>query len=125
MKARVGANIRAARKKRNMSQVELARALGVSSSTVCDWEKGRSYPSIENLRAIAATTKESLSFLGADFLPGRNTLEAAAKQLGARLGHRLVDALLSMPEARLRREVASIVGEFYAEGGRIDSRSNG
>lgn len=36
-----------------MRQVQLAKLLGVSQSTVCSWECGRKFPSTENLMKLA------------------------------------------------------------------------
>ena len=40
----VGLLIARARHRKDMTQVEFARALGVSPSTVANWERGASYP---------------------------------------------------------------------------------
>ena len=40
----VGRIIAGARQRRKMSQAELAKALGVSPSTVANWERGAAYP---------------------------------------------------------------------------------
>lgn len=40
----VGLTIARARQRRRMTQRELADALGVSASTVANWERGASYP---------------------------------------------------------------------------------
>ncbi len=41
------------RKKRNVTQEELAKALFVSRTAVSKWESGRGYPNIDSLKAIA------------------------------------------------------------------------
>jgi transcriptional regulator with XRE-family HTH domain len=40
----IGARIAERRHQRDMTQIELAEALGVSPSTVANWERGASYP---------------------------------------------------------------------------------
>lgn len=40
----VGILIARARQRRRMTQIQLAEALGVSPSTVADWERGKAYP---------------------------------------------------------------------------------
>ena len=42
----------AARKNANMTQRELANACGVSESTVSNWEKGKSEPTVSQARKI-------------------------------------------------------------------------
>ena len=42
------------RKKKGITQEELASSLYVSRTAVSKWESGRGYPSIESLRAIAS-----------------------------------------------------------------------
>ena len=45
-----------ARKIANLTQKELAFAVGVSESTVISWEKGRSEPTISQAKAIGEVT---------------------------------------------------------------------
>ena len=42
------------RKKKGLTQEELAKSLYVSRTAISKWESGRGYPSIESLKAIAA-----------------------------------------------------------------------
>lgn len=37
------------RKQRDWTQVQVAQKLGISPQVVCDWEKGRSFPSRDSL----------------------------------------------------------------------------
>lgn len=39
-----GARLRRLRKERNMKQRQLAGKIGVVTDTICNWEKGHSYP---------------------------------------------------------------------------------
>ncbi len=48
----LGENIRNQRQIRRISQVELARALGVSKQSVCNWENNNIMPSIDMLLKI-------------------------------------------------------------------------
>ena len=52
-----------ARRQKNISQEELAEALGVSRQTVCKWETGATYPDIDKLCEIAAFLGVSTSYL--------------------------------------------------------------
>lgn len=40
----LGNNIRAVRKEKKLSQVELGKAVGVSRSTIANWEKRKNFP---------------------------------------------------------------------------------
>ncbi len=51
------------RKRRGMTQAELAAALGVSSQAVSKWENGRSCPDIQLLPQIAALFDVSIEEL--------------------------------------------------------------
>ena len=44
----------AARKMANLTQKQLADICNVSESTVCNWEKGRTEPTVSQARAICA-----------------------------------------------------------------------
>ena len=47
-------NLQALRKRRGLTQEELAQVLYVSRAAVSKWESGRGYPNIDSLKAIAA-----------------------------------------------------------------------
>ena len=53
MKLMIGENIRAYRKKHDLTQEELAERLGVTYQSVSRWENGATYPDLELLPAIA------------------------------------------------------------------------
>jgi transcriptional regulator with XRE-family HTH domain len=52
--------IRQLRESRGWSQEQLAKELGVSHSTVYNWEKGRTMPRVPHLQAIARTFNVSM-----------------------------------------------------------------
>lgn len=56
-----------ARKIAGMTQIDLAKALGVSESTVINWEKGRSEPTVNQAIQIAEAVKRPLDSI--IFLP--------------------------------------------------------
>lgn len=56
-------NIRKLRLARNMSQVELAKKLGVSKQSVSNWENDNIQPSVEMLMKIAACLNTSTDLL--------------------------------------------------------------
>ncbi len=53
----LGEKAREARIKKNMSQVEVAKALGVSSAFICQVETGKKKPSSENLIKLSQLLK--------------------------------------------------------------------
>lgn len=55
--------IKELREENNLTQKELASKLGVSNSTVCDWEKGRSQPDLETLKRIACFFEVKTDYL--------------------------------------------------------------
>jgi transcriptional regulator with XRE-family HTH domain len=57
---RLGAAVKARRKKLGISVAELADALGVSEATIYDWEKGRRTLDINYMPAIAFALKTSI-----------------------------------------------------------------
>lgn len=46
-------SIRALREAAGMKQYELAARMGVKQASVCAWESGENYPSVENLMKLA------------------------------------------------------------------------
>ena len=59
----IGMTIAALRKKEHLSQVELAKALNVSSKTVSKWEKGLGYPEITQFPALSEFFGVTIDFL--------------------------------------------------------------
>ena len=58
-----------ARKIANLTQKQLAVAVGVSESTVVNWEKGRTEPTVSQAKAIGEATGiayDNIIFLTAD-----------------------------------------------------------
>lgn len=55
--------IRALRKEKGMSQVELAEAMNVSRQAISGWEAGTSKPSVENLKYLSDFYDVSLDWL--------------------------------------------------------------
>ena len=52
MNITVGENIRFLRKRRNLTQAELGKALGYSARTVSDWENGSTEPNITAIKSL-------------------------------------------------------------------------
>lgn len=53
MSEKIKISLEAARVNAKMNQVQAAKALGVSVTTIVKWEKGISFPSIEKAFALA------------------------------------------------------------------------
>ena len=56
-------NLRKERKKRGMTQLELAGKVGVSQTTVSQWESTEQYPTLDKIYDIANALKISVSAL--------------------------------------------------------------
>lgn len=67
--ADIGPLIREQRKKRRLTQGEVAEAVGLRTPTICDMEKGRCVPSIESLFALCRYFEVDLWILGTDSEP--------------------------------------------------------
>lgn len=62
-------SLAAARVNAKMTQVEAAKALGVSNQTICNWENGKAEPSISQARELSKLYKMDLDFI---FLPSQS-----------------------------------------------------
>lgn len=51
------------RTEKNFTQKELALFLGLSSNSICEWEKGRCEPGIEQLKKLSALFECSIDYL--------------------------------------------------------------
>lgn len=51
------------RKEAGITQKELAQKLQLTNSTICDWEKERSEPNLEQLRALSLLFEVSTDYL--------------------------------------------------------------
>lgn len=56
-------NLRKERKRRGMTQIELAGKVGVSQTTVSQWESTEKYPTLDKIYDIANALKISASAL--------------------------------------------------------------
>ena len=61
--ASIGENIRSTRRKRGLSQEQLADSLGVTKATICRYENGAREPRYDQLFAIAEALNVTVSFL--------------------------------------------------------------
>lgn len=75
-------NLRDVRKKKNISQEELAELLNVSRQAVSKWEQGDGYPEAEKLIVLAKKLNVSLDYLISD----ENEAAEPERQAGAATG---------------------------------------
>ena len=80
MKEPLGENIKRFRIKNGLKQKELADLSGLSSSTVCDIEKGRVNPSISSLYQMAKALEVSPEYFFADQEGKNKKIEGLEKQ---------------------------------------------
>jgi transcriptional regulator with XRE-family HTH domain len=59
----LGAKIRAARRMAGLSQASLAELMGVRQSSISQWERGHTRPSLEHLVPLASALNASLDEL--------------------------------------------------------------
>jgi len=59
-------SLKAARVNVEMTQTDMAKAIGVDISTICSWESGKTEPSASQLRKISEITHIPMDYL---FLP--------------------------------------------------------
>lgn len=56
-------SLKAVRVNAELTQEEFADILGVTKSTICNWEMGKSEPSLSELRKISDVTKIPMDFI--------------------------------------------------------------
>ena len=62
----LGTKIKILRKRRDLTQIELAEQLGISRATVSNYETGRRAPHIHELRRISEWLGGSLDYFGSE-----------------------------------------------------------
>lgn len=62
-------SLEATRVNAKLTQRELAKILGVSQNTVCNWEKGKSQPNASQLRKISELSGIPIDFI---FVPEKS-----------------------------------------------------
>lgn len=65
----MGLTLKAARVNKNLTQAEAAQKLGITPSTLSDYERGRSYPDvpkIKRMEEVYGVTYNELIFLPSD-----------------------------------------------------------
>ncbi|MGN1181578.1 MAG: helix-turn-helix domain-containing protein [Faecalibacillus sp.] len=78
-----GEKLQELRKRKNMTQEELAEVLFVSRTAISKWESGRGYPNIESLKAISYYFQISID----DLLSGEELLTLAQNAHQIKMAH--------------------------------------
>ena len=115
LRREVARRIKSALAKKRMKRVDLARAVGVGATTVNSWITGRAAPGAENLVRVSKVLEVSVSFLIPSGFTSRDSIEKKGEELAIRIGPRLLDRLLELPEQRLRRELHGSAGTLEDE----------
>jgi len=113
--AELGEAIRKARENRSLSGDALAKRVGVKPPTLSAWEHGRHGPTLEHLICLAAVLDEPLDWFAGPRADVEGSLEGLSRRLGLAIGRGRLRSLLSLPEARLRRDLDALVGAWIAE----------
>lgn len=71
----IGDNIKKLREKKEMSQSDLSKKLGVSDKTISSWEINRTKPKLDMLEKICSTLDVPITELLPTLLPNFNTLK--------------------------------------------------
>ena len=71
-----GEKIAMLRKRRNITQEQLAEILGVSRQSVSRWEMDQAFPETEKLIRLSGLFSCSIDFLLSEVLSGKNQIEA-------------------------------------------------
>jgi len=59
----VTTNIKKERNNKSLTQSQLAKKIGVSKQTICDWEKGRSIPNYMKLKLLSEVLEKPIDYL--------------------------------------------------------------
>lgn len=108
-------NIKKAREAAGLSQKQVSLELKVSAPTVCEWEKGKKFPSSENLRKLAKLYNVSVDYL----LGNSDELESTPKSkkipvLGNVAAGIPISAVENILDYEEISEDLSRTGEFFA-----------
>ncbi len=115
LRREVSRRIRSALAKKKMKPADLARELGLSPTTINSWMTRRAIPGAENLVRVSKVLEVSVSFLIPSGFTSRDSIEKKGEELAIRIGPRLLERLLDLPEQKLRRELHGIVGTLEDE----------
>ena len=103
-------NLKALRRKKGMSQEELAARLHVVRQTISKWEKGLSVPDSDLLIKLAEVFEVSVSELLGERIEAEEQPNALAEQL-SRINEQL--AIRNWRAARIWKAVAWVIGGLF------------
>ena len=103
-------NLKALRRKKGMSQEELAARLHVVRQTISKWEKGLSVPDSDLLIKLAEVFEVSVSELLGERIEAEEQPNALAEQL-SRINEQL--AIRNRRAARIWKAIAWIIGGLF------------
>ena len=117
--------LKSLRKEKNVTQIQLAEAIGVSAGNVGDWENGKSRPSYSALIALSQFFQVSADTLleidTQESRPGAQTLQSVKRQQGlsceaSPLQEREADlvAMMRMMDERDWADILDLVSAKYA-----------
>ena len=93
------------RTEKQLTQKELAAALGVSSNCICEWEKGRSEPSIDTLKKMALILESTVDYLIGFTDDLGNVVSVGTREGQSKAERALFGDFIKLPEDLQRRAV--------------------
>lgn len=115
----VGKRIKHALDRKNMSQKELAAEMDVDPAQVSQWISGTSGVSLYRLSRIAQITGVGGQFLLPSPLRTRNSPDQLGEELVTKIGVKRAEAVLKVPDARLKKAIDEVIGTYIMDGGDI------
>lgn len=101
--AAVGARIKDARLRRELTLAEVGRAVGVTGACICQWESGRSAPRQKWLTKLAETLGTDVPYLiagvGGPFVEAADVIERAREEIAQALGIAVSQVKVDIDEA--------------------------
>jgi transcriptional regulator with XRE-family HTH domain len=105
----VGARIRIFRKRRNMSQSELGKKLGVTFQQIQKYEKGANRVGASSLQQVAEALKVSISELFGDVADTGRQADATRISTFDAQAFRVAEAFTTIPDKELRTVLVKLI----------------
>ena len=113
---KVASNIKNARTKMNMTQMNLADEMGVSYQAVSNWERGNSMPDISKLPELCKILDISFEELVGERIPETDTVEKLLQDENADVS---LDEIAQIGQLVKPDKIESKVNETIEKGGKI------